>query len=223
MKPNEILICDDQDIYIKNFIENHKDAFKITSEADIHKVFTRINEKKPDVLLIDLYHPKDNLPDFEVRKSIANEELKNLDKQILITKKAVDNVWVPLGIDILEQVRAKFDAEDLPVIIYTQRGFILVEDEQIRRVERFKGFWMQKKVNQASTEKVILNRILEKNRKISPFRNRNFYFLLLFIFLFSFFFFKTLNLTAYMDLIIAVFNTILSLSIGKLIEKKQYF
>jgi CheY-like chemotaxis protein len=126
MKNKEILICDDQDIFIEKFKKNHNGAYTINVERDITNVLNRINEHLPDIVLLDLYHPKDNLVDFNIRKLKAEEELKKLDVQIDITKEAVESAWEPLGLEILEDIRKHFDAKQLPVIIYTQRGFSLV-------------------------------------------------------------------------------------------------
>lgn len=168
MNKTDVLICDDQQRFIEKFKNNHSNHYDIHEVNDINKLFKKIDEVKPNIVLLDLYHPKDSNTDFEIRKEKAEQELKNLDRQIEITKQAVDNVWEPIGLDILGQIRTKFSPDELPVMIYSQRGLVLMGDEQLQKVEKLKGHWMLKNVSSKTTEKIRIDRIVEELSAVNP-------------------------------------------------------
>lgn len=168
MKRLRVLYCDDQQKFITAFKENHGKEMDILEENNISNVLKRIAESKPDLVLLDLYHPKDNKTDFEQRKNAANEELENLNKQIEKTKDAVNATWKPLGIEILEDIRKKYNSRKLPVIIYSQRGLFLLDDDQARSVEKNDGHWLIKDEYSALTEKARIDRILSYSGKAKP-------------------------------------------------------
>ena len=162
MNKTDVLICDDQQRFIDEFKKNHFKHYNIREVNDINKLLKRIVEHKPNIVLLDLYHPKDSNSDFDTRKQRAEQELKNLDKQIETTRQAVDNVWEPIGLDVLKDIRTKYSSKELPVLIYSQRGLVLMGDEQLQQVEKNKGHWMLKKVYSPSTEKIRIDRIVEE-------------------------------------------------------------
>lgn len=168
MNKTNILICDDQQKFIEKFKDNHSNHYDIHEVNDIKKLFKKIDEVKPHIVLLDLYHPKDSNTGFEIRIEKAEQELKNLDRQIEVTKQAVDNVWEPIGLDILDQIRTKFSPDELPVMIYSQRGLVLMEDEQLQKVEKLKGHWMLKNVSSSTTEKIRIDRIVEELSTMNP-------------------------------------------------------
>lgn len=168
MNKTDVLICDDQQKFIDEFKKNHFKHYDICEVNDVNKLITKIKEKKPNIVLLDLYHPKDSNSDFDTRKLKAEQELKNLDKQIETTKQAVNNVWEPIGLDILKDIRAKYSSKELPVLIYSQRGLILMGDEQLQQVEKNKGHWMLKKVYSPNTEKIRIDRIVEEASNMNP-------------------------------------------------------
>ena len=55
-KRKNILICDDQMRFIETFKENHSSTYDIREETDIRKLIERIDDNKPDLVLLDLYH-----------------------------------------------------------------------------------------------------------------------------------------------------------------------
>lgn len=168
MKRKRVLICDDQDKFLDAFKKNHGENFDILEVKDISKLIERIDESKPDLVLLDLYHPKDNKDDFEIRRSNAEFELSNLNVQIQRTRNAVDATWIPLGLDVLNDIRKKYSSRKLPVIIYSQRGLLLLNDNQVRFVEENDGHWMIKNEYSALTEKTRMDRILAYSGKAKP-------------------------------------------------------
>jgi CheY-like chemotaxis protein len=170
MHKKDILICDDQERFIKTFKQNHSSFYDIEEELDIRKLMDKLGKHKPDLVLLDLYHPRDDNSDFETRRQAAEIELKKLDEQIKKTKDAVEATWTPLGLDILQDIRKKYNAYELPVIIYTQRGLFLMNDEQVRLVEENKGHWMLKNEYTGRTEKARMDRIIANSEKVKKLR-----------------------------------------------------
>ena len=155
-----VLYCDDKEKWIKRFKENHESYYHIRGITDIRELLDALKEKKPDIVLLDLFHPRDRGADFEKRASDGEIEMKNLDIQIEKTKKAVYDAWTPWGIHLLEEIRKKYSARQLPVVIYTEHGMSLLSDEELRKVEELDGHFMKKNYLSDITEKLRLERIM---------------------------------------------------------------
>jgi CheY-like chemotaxis protein len=215
-----ILICDDQQRFITKFRENHGAFYDIREETDIRKLMDRIKDSKPDLILLDLFHPKDDNKDFEERRLNAEKELKCLDIQIQKTKEAVEATWMPMGLEILKDIRENYSTKKLPVIIYSQRGLLLINDDQVRFVEELDGYWMVKNEYSARTEKTRMDRIMAYTGKSKPILQ--FYRILLiaswsvFVLIASILFF---NLDIIWDLVIGIIGGLITLGITKFIEK----
>ena len=162
MSKHLVMLCDDQPRFIEDFVQKHQEHYEIMTVDNSALLLDRINVLKipPDIVLLDLYHPKDNNPDFEQRRVKAEEELSKLDQQIEITNQAVLATWEPHGIDVLREIRQLYSAKKLPVAIYTQKGMILLNDDQLRAVEQFEGHWLLKKKLSARTEKTRIDRLI---------------------------------------------------------------
>jgi hypothetical protein len=169
MSKKKVLICDDQQRFLDSFCERHKDSYDITPVLDSKDLMGTIEEPGglPDIVLLDLYFPYDNTPESHIKIEAAEKELKKLDEQISATKRAVLEAWEPRGIELLKMVRDKYPATVLPVVIFTQKGLLLLDDEQIRKVEENNGHWLLKGQLSARTEEVRINRIMSYNAPIS--------------------------------------------------------
>lgn len=138
--PIRILYCDDNGSFQQDFVRRHSDQnFEISTISDLGLVTNtleslRSESKFPDVLLLDLFHPVDR-PDFELRRAAAETQLRVLREEINRTRQAVYEAWSPSAIPILASIRKLFDPVELPVIVYTQFGFLLVQGDDIRRIE----------------------------------------------------------------------------------------
>lgn len=220
MPRKNILICDDQKRFINTFRENHSEYYDIREELDIRKLLDRIEDNKPDLILLDLYHPKDDNEDFESRRQNAEIELQNLNVQIQKTRDAVDATWTPLGLEILEDIREKYSARDLPVIIYSQRGLFLLKDDQVRFVEENDGHWMLKNEYTARTEKARMDRIMAYSGKAKPILQRYKIFLIaswtIIGFLVSVLIF---NIDTVWNILIGIISSLAAYLISKFIEK----
>lgn len=170
MTRKRILLCDDQDKFIKQFKANHSDYYDIVPVRDIRCVLDKIQDMTPlpDIVLLDLYHPISEDEGFEQRREAAENELAKLKEQIRQTKQAVDVTWCPLGLDILRDIRKKYSARRLPVVIYSQRGLFLLDDEQVRSVEELNGHWLIKDTFGPRTEKTRIDRIMNYAGQARP-------------------------------------------------------
>lgn len=163
-----VMLCDDQARFRETFIHSHQNHYEIITVDDSAILLDKINQLKtlPDIVLLDLYHPKDDNPDFEQRRLKAEEELTKLDQQIEIANQAVLATWEPHGLDVLRAIRQQYPAPKLPIAIYTQKGMILLSDEQLRIVEQFDGHWLLKKKLSARTEKTRIDRIIANDKSL---------------------------------------------------------
>lgn len=162
-----ILLCDDQQRFIDQFLERHGGYYDVEVVHDTRDIFTRIPQlpRLPDIVLVDLYHPVDETtPDFDERRLAAEASLSELDRQIERTNQAVLNVWEPHGIEVLRMLRETYSAKELPVAIYTQKGNILLADEELRKVEEYEGEWLLKKKLSARTEKLRIDRLIDGDK-----------------------------------------------------------
>ena len=170
-----IMLCDDQARFRDEFIRNHQAHYNIITLDDSATLIDKIAQLKqlPDIILLDLYHPRDNNPDFEQRRLKAEAELTKLDEQIEATNKAVLDTWEPHGIDVLRAIRQQYPVHKLPVAIYTQKGMILLNDDQLRAVEQFDGHWLLKKKLSARTEKTRIDRLIVYDKSLNKPKSNN--------------------------------------------------
>lgn len=168
MPRKRILICDDQQKFIDAFKDAHKDHYKIEEETDIRKLAERIEGNVPDLILLDLYYPKDDKKDFVLRLEEAERQLEELDEQIEATKKAVKDAWDSLGIKALKHIREKY--EDIPIVIFSQTGPILLDDEEIQSVVTNDGYFMLKKEHNMRNMSMELNSIMENKSKLQKLK-----------------------------------------------------
>ncbi|NCB08031.1 MAG: hypothetical protein EOM73_07715 [Bacteroidia bacterium] len=217
MTRKNILICDDQRRFIDSFVKRHRDYYNIREETDIRKLLDRIDEQKTDLVLLDLYHPNDNNPDFRIRRTVAEKELKNLTAQLEKTKEAVNAAWNPKGLGILEDIRKKH--KDIPVIIYSQSGPLLLNDDQLRFVRENDGYWMQKNED-IPDKKIELDRIMNRSKEFKSVVHK--YKTLLFASWTGFIFFiflQIFKIDVLWNILFGIVGSVIAYFITKAIEK----
>lgn len=162
MKKKTVVICDDQRRFIDSFQAEHGAYYNIIPVFDTRNLFSVLDDlvELPDILLLDLYHPRDNQPDFERRRIQAEDSLTALDAQIERTKNAVNLAWEPFGIEMLKILRQRYDPNELPIAIFTQKGLLLLEDQQLQDVEISQAHWLLKNKLSTRTEEVSIDRII---------------------------------------------------------------
>lgn len=160
-----ILYCEDQENFRTDFIRRHENDFEVDTIPNVQDCIIHLKslKKLPDLLLLDLYHPKDIINQEEVA-SLAAQQLQELTKKIREVKKFVDEAWEPIGIEALYEIRRHYPAHKLPVLIYTQRGLFLLEDDKLRALEKLDADWLIKDKERITptTESIRIRRYIEK-------------------------------------------------------------
>lgn len=154
-----ILYCDDQKEFVRKFRERHINDFDVECVSKVGDLFEDICRRReaelPDVLLLDLYHPHlsdGEDPDAQTTQQRANEKLHELSEMISEVREYVDRAWSPVAIDVLEELRERYPAHKLPIMVYTQRGLLLLKDEEIKRIEDAGAEWLLKDPEHISPE-----------------------------------------------------------------------
>lgn len=161
MKTNKtsIFYVDDQEGYRIRFKDRHRDKFEITDFEEPAKLLEALKETRqlPDLVLLDLYYPpKDCTKEAQQEKvRHARAQLNEFNKSIAALKKAVDDAWEPEGLFWLGEIRKKFPRQKLPVLVYTQRGLLLLEDKQLSEIEDNGADWLLKDPLQKEKEGAV--------------------------------------------------------------------
>jgi len=158
-----ILYCDDQARFRDAFVERHSTHFEIMTVADVGEVPHKLHEmsRLPDLLLLDLYHPRAAGEEQERNAQAAEASLDELDAQLEHTKTAVLNAWSPTGLEMLKALRVQYSSDELPVALYTQKGLLLLDDSELRQAEELDADWLLKKKHpDAAMERIWIDRIL---------------------------------------------------------------
>jgi len=162
MEKRLVVVCDDQERFLDQFYERHCQHYEIIRVNDTRKLPGVIERLKhlPDLVLLDLYHPRDDDTDYENRRLAAETSLTKLDKQIEKTNQAVLTAWEPRGLEVLELLRQEYSPQQLPIAIHTQKGLLLLDDSQLREVEQHGAHWLLKNKLSARTEEIRIDRII---------------------------------------------------------------
>jgi CheY-like chemotaxis protein len=141
-----ILYCDDEQEFRDRFISEHEEEFDIEALESITAVASRLRDSSkpfPDLLLLDLYHP-DPGEEFAARRDEIQRTLRELNVKIAELKDVVERAMSPVGIDLLEDIRSRHAEHELPVMVYTKRGFLLLEDAELRKIVLADADWLLK-------------------------------------------------------------------------------
>ena len=158
-----ILYCDDQQQFRDGFVARHSGHFEISTIEDISDVPQRLEAmpRLPDLLLLDLYHPRTSGEEQARNVKAAKDSLDELDAQIDKTKAAVLKAWNATGLEMLKSLRMRYSAAQLPIAIYTQKGLLLLDDSELREAEELDADWLlKKKQADAAMERIWIDRIL---------------------------------------------------------------
>lgn len=181
MCKKHIMLCEDQESYRIEFIKNYKKYYKISVVTDINNLIEELYKKKkqkdfPDLLLLDLYHPK--YEGTNIKKQI--DSVTALDKKIKSTNKIFGNILLPKGLEILKNLRTRkaFRYGKLPIAIYTKKGLALLDEKEIISADKHNAHWIIKENNEKSRIDQII--YTEKTNRI---RNNIFRWSLLIVYL----------------------------------------
>jgi len=168
MTKKTILYCDDKPSWIEKFTERHSNEFNIVTFTSGNEFLDELRKlskhrKKPDLILIDFFHPRYDDQHDQAEKEEAeikgNAAIAELEKTVVATRDIIDKAWKPFGLTMLEEARELFP--DLPIVIYTQQGLSVVENEELKRVATLQGEWLLKgrhKFYESTTLNYMLNR-----------------------------------------------------------------
>jgi len=162
-----IFFCDDKPKWTEKFKARHGDNFDIKTTNESAKFEKELEElvKRglvPDIILIDLYHPRDN-EDIEEQMKLVNkgqEAIYRISDTIKEEKVHVLKAWQPLGYSMLEQARKL--CPHAPIAIYTEMGLTLADNNELTRVANAEGEWFMKGT-EGLYENDKLNRMLNTN------------------------------------------------------------
>lgn len=162
-----ILICDDQARFITEFKKRFSQDYEIEVVDDVRQVMAALQSgsQLPDLLMLDLYHPLVVDAEFEEHRQAAERELARLAEQVKKAKTAVELTWSPLGAQVLQELRQHYGAEELPVMIYSQSGLFVLDEEKVRAIEENDGEWLLKKQFGPLTEKTRMERVMRTARR----------------------------------------------------------
>ena len=160
-----ILYCDDEEFFRNEFRRRHSNDFQIETVSNIKEIFNKLRQMKklPDLLLLDLYYPKE-IPNLSEAEKVAKEKIKSFNLNVRELKQFVDAAWEPVGIDALEEIRELYPEKKLPILIYTQGGLFAMDDKKIRTVENFGADWLLKDGDRISptTEAIRIRRYIRR-------------------------------------------------------------
>jgi hypothetical protein len=162
-----ILYCDDNPKWIADFERNHSDRFEIkaiSNGTDFEPTLrTLINQNKvPDIILIDLFHPKHNDRSKQKEMEIEGKAaIVRLEKAIGEARIPIYAAWEAYGLDMLKQARKL--CPDTPIAIYTQQGLSIVRDDELIRVSESKGEWLLKGRDKFYEDKRLRNMLATRS------------------------------------------------------------
>jgi hypothetical protein len=167
----KVLYCDDNSRSISEFAERHHAHYDVVPSAgidDVHGEIARLDAEhsRPDLLLLDLYHPHgvdDDALTLKAREQ-AEAMLDQLSTLIDEVRPYVNRAWTPSAIGVLETLRRDFPEHRLPVLIYTRRGLLLLQDQEIRRISEHSADWLLKEPKRISvdTERELIDRYVRQ-------------------------------------------------------------
>lgn len=170
-----ILILDDNPKFIEDFLKRHKKYYDIEGIIDQGELLTTIEKMKlenrfPHVLLVDLYYPRGNDKEALLKIKEANEKLLEFHNFEADLKKLIKKTYEPVGIQVIKAVREMYNESQLPVMIYSQSGLLMLDNSSIQKIANLDTGWLLKDRYSINAEQIkIINQIAKSNkRKESP-------------------------------------------------------
>ena len=181
IKKYHILFLDDKREWREHFEQQHGDEYDVTLVSSGREFDLRLERMvaeghPPDVVLIDLYHPK--YPDEPERQAeltkAGDAAIQDLETAIQKARGPILAAWDPYGVEILDRARKFLDAKghgDIPLAIYTQQGLTIANNEELKRVSQLRGEWLIKNKSNADYESHRLNEMIAlRERKKDNYR-----------------------------------------------------
>lgn len=172
-KKPTIFYCDDKEKWLNTFCDRHKDEYNIITTLTVAGFKTKLHElveenNIPDIILIDLYHPKFADPnEQEKRNEIGQEAIDKLESTKSEVRIPIQATWSAEGFEMLRFARETLsDAhiEGTPIAIYTEQGLALATNTELETVAKLDGKWIIKGGSN-SYETLRLKEFLNEGRR----------------------------------------------------------
>jgi hypothetical protein len=153
-----ILYCDDKEKWINLFKKRHEEEYTIISTDRASELSVKLremikNKRPPDIILIDLYHPKFDDPAIQEQHNpigqAAIDKLEAIKKEV---RTPINETWDAAGYRMLKDthnILKKAHYESIPIAIYTEQGLTIATNEQLETVASCGGQWLIKGSTQA--------------------------------------------------------------------------
>jgi hypothetical protein len=145
-----IVIADDEAECRQEFA-SRPEQFKVLEVDNANNLIDELKKlfskgHRPDLVLLDIWRPADRVPrDQSDRESRAKKSLQDLTAQLELTRGIVQEAWIPRGFHILKEIRKVWpNPTELPVALYSKRGYFLATPEQLEQVENQNAHWILK-------------------------------------------------------------------------------
>ena len=148
MSKKHIFFCDDKEKWTENFKKLHGNEFEVTTTNKSREFKPELEKlikagEKPDIILIDLYHPRNPPGPVQDALNVTGQAaIDRLKEAIKEEKKHIEAAWAPDGFEMLKDARKL--CPDVPIAIYTEQGLTLAGDEELIKVSTERGEWMLK-------------------------------------------------------------------------------
>lgn len=139
-----IYVCDDQPEMMARFQERHRDQYEIRAFNSIVELKRAIDEKKkkPDLVLLDLFWVRENV-DPDIKKK-ADADLAAFQREARDLVNTIMMAYMPNGKEALATLRKKYSSSQLPIMIYSKTGQLLLGQEDLRIMADLEAGWLMK-------------------------------------------------------------------------------
>jgi CheY-like chemotaxis protein len=170
--PIKVLVVDDEASAIEEFLERHEKADKFRMEAfdgpclDL-AAHLEASIALPDLLVVDLYRTKEEpgSPEAEEVNACVDTMIKVIDRRVARLARLVDDEKDPVGLKLVERIRASPNARvrEIPIMLITRQGLALLKDEELKRSLKPDVTWMVKN-RSADYERSVMGHVVQKAR-----------------------------------------------------------
>jgi len=154
-----ILYIDDNKDFQDEFIKRHTDSYDITCIQRPSDVLPRVNKMKsedkfPHLLLVDLYYPLGDTEENKHMIEVANKKLDAFHRFEKKLKRCMQKTHEPAGMTFIKELRKTLTPAQLPILVYTLGGLLLLDERRIKEIEALNGGWLLKGRYSIKTEQV---------------------------------------------------------------------
>lgn len=163
-----VYICDDQREMIDLFKRNNEKNFDIEAFTTIRELKTRALEQKPDLILMDLFWKKEQAS-LDITRE-ADDQLHAFQRGLKDLREAIYKAYLPLGITGLAAIRKTHGIKDIPVMVYSRTGQLLLSSEDVHAVVEANAEWLPKDQDNVTPdiESLWMESFIERQARSTP-------------------------------------------------------